>query len=183
MFSTNFKKYLSSIQDDYEFIKKFARRRNGICGVKMDDITELPYQTLKHKIPDLFKIGEFEKAMYLILKHYGKNVTFGNVRKARNSHKLCFLLWIKEQYEKIGKMEEQYLYSPPDSKLLQAGIRELDILEDKVLINRLVKFWEGAYTHKEIRMMPYCDIFDAQLEFTIWGRVNKKLVEINKNQK
>ena len=180
MFSTSFKKYLSSIQDDYEFIKKFARRRNGICGVKMDDITELPYQTLKHKIPDLFKIGEFEKAMYLILKHYGKNVTFGNVRKSRNSHKLCFLLWIKEQYEKIGKMEEQYLYSPPDSKLLQAGIRELDILEDYNLIDALAQ--GDILKWKKIRKMPYSEVFNKQLKNTIESRVNKRLVEINKKQ-
>ena len=180
MFSTSFKKYLSRIQDDYEFIKKFAKRRNGICGVKMDDITELPYQTLKHDIPDHFKNGEFEKAMYLILKHYGKNVTFGKIRKARNSHKLCFLLWIKEQYEKIGKMEEQYLYSPPDSKLLQAGIRELDILEDYNLIDTLAQ--GDILKWKKIRKMPYSEVFNKQLKNTIEARINKRLVEINKQK-
>ncbi len=180
MFSTSFNKYVLSIQKDYEFIKKFANRKNGLCGVRMDDITELPYQTLKHDIPDHFKKGEFEKAMHLILNHYGKNVTFGKVRKSKNNHKLCFLLWIKEQYEKIGKMEEQHLYSPPDAKLLQAGIRELDILEDYNLIDTLAQ--GDILKWKKIRKMPYSEVFNKQLKNTIEGRINKRLVEINKQK-
>jgi len=180
MFSTSFNKYVIQIQDDYDFIKKFAKRRNGICGVAMDDITELPYQTLKHDIPDLFKKGEFEKAMYLILKHYGKNVTFGKVKRTKDTQKLCFLLWIKEQYEKINKMEEQFLYSPPDAKLLQAGIRELDILEDYNLIDTLAH--GDILKWKKIRKMPYSEVFNKQLKNTIEGRINKRLVEINKQK-
>lgn len=193
MFSTRFNKYVLKVQDDYDFIKKFAKRRNGLCGIELDDITELPYQTLKHKIPDSFKEGRFERAMYLILKHYAKNVTFGKVsffrhirnrilmirvKKARNTHKLCFLLWIKEQYEKIGKMEEQYLFSPPDSKLLQAGIKELDVLEDYNLIDTLAH--GDILKWNKIRKMPYSEIFNKQLKNTIEGRINKRLVEINK---
>ena len=88
----------------------------------MDDITELTVPNIETQGSLICsKIGEFEKAMYLILKHYEKNVTFGKVRKSRNSHKLCFLLWIKEQYEKIGKMEEQYLYSPPIQNYCKQG--------------------------------------------------------------
>lgn len=195
MFSTNFNKYILKIQDDYDFIKKFAKRRNGICGVQMDDLTDLPYQTLKHDIPDLFKKGEFEKAMHLILKHYGKNVTFGGVvlfryvrnrilmirvKKAKNNHKLCFLLWIKEQYERINKTEEKFLYSPPDAKLLQAGIRELDILEDYNLIDTLAQ--GDILKWKKIRKMPYSEVFNKQLKNTIEGRINKRLVEINKTK-
>lgn len=180
MFSTSFNKYVLKIQDDYDFIKKFAKRRNGICGVQMDDLTDLPYQTLKHEIPDLFKKGEFEKAMHLILKHYGKNVTFGKVKRTKNTHKLCFLLWIKEQYERINKTEEKFLYSPPDAKLLQAGIRELDILEDYNLIDTLAQ--GDILKWKKIRKMPYSEVFNKQLKNTIEGRINKRLVEINKQK-
>lgn len=179
MFSKSFNAYIDSIRDDYDFIKKFAKRKNGLCGVALQDITDLKYQDLKHTIPDHFNNGEFEKAMHLILKHYDKSITFGKVRKAKNADKLCFLLWIKEQYEKIGKMEETYLYTPPDPKLMQAGIKELDVLEDINIVDNLaggdILKWE------KVRKMPYSEIFNKQLKNTIEGRINKRLVEINKN--
>ena len=78
-------------------------------------------------------------------------------------------------------MEEQYLFSPPDSKLLQAGIKELDVLEDYNLIDTLAN--GDILKWKKIRKMPYSEVFNKQLKNTIEGRINKRLVEINKNQK
>lgn len=175
-----FNNYLKSLDKDYAFIKKFAKPRNKICGVIIDDLTYLPYKILKKSIPELFEDQKFDEAIHLILKHYKKNITFIRVKFAKNNAKLLFILWVHNQYKLINETEAKYLYSPPDQKLLQAGIRELDILGDintiDALANGKVLDWE------KIERLPYERVFNKLLKNTIEARVNKKLVEINKQK-
>lgn len=176
----HFRSYLKSIDNNYNFIKKFAKPRNKICGVTIDDLTFLPYNILKKKIPELFEEQKFDEAIHLILKHYKKNITFIRVKLERNNIKLLFILWVKKQYELINETESKYLFNPPDMKLLQAGIRELDILGD---INTIDALADGdVLKWQKIESLPYETVFNKLLKNTIEARINKKLVEINKQK-
>lgn len=176
-----FNQYISEIQnEDYKFIKNHARLKGELCGVNLEDITDLPYQKLKHTVPDLFQKSEFDKAIHLILKSYKKNITFGKVKKARNAKKFIFLLWVRSQYESLNKMENQYLFTPPDAKMLQAGVKDLDILGDVNTIDALAQ--GDILKWKKIRKMKYSEVFNKLLKNTIEGRINKKLAEINKQK-
>lgn len=176
----HFNNYLKSLDDNYNIIKKLAKPRAELCGVKLEDLTDLPYITLKNTIPDLFDSQKFEEAFYLILKNYKKNITFKRVKRAKNNEKFLFMLWVKEQYKKINDLEGQYLVSHPDVKLIQAGIRELDVLGDVNTIDSLaggdILKWEA------VRQMPYSEVFNKLLKNTIEARINKRLVEINKQK-
>lgn len=176
----HFNNYLKSLDDNYNIIKKLAKPRAELCGVKLEDLTDLPYITLKNTIPDLFDSQKFEEAFYLILKNYKKNITFKRVKRAKNNEKFLFMLWVKEQYKKINDLEGQYLVSQPDIKLIQAGIRELDVLGDVNTIDSLaggdILKWEA------VRQMPYSEVFNKLLKNTIEARINKRLVEINKQK-
>jgi len=175
-----FNNYLNAIGEDYNFIKKFARPKGGVCGVLLEDLTDLPYVVLKKEVPDLFDSSKFDEAFYLILKNYKKNITFRRVKRVKNNEKLLFMLWIKDQYKKIDELESNYLVTPPDIKLLQAGIRDLDVLGDVNTIDILaggdILKWEL------VRQLPYSEVFNKLLKNTIEGRINKKLVEINKQK-
>lgn len=178
MFYKDFRKFIDSLGKDYAFIKKYSKRNGNFMGLKLDDLTDLPYDTLKNTVPDLFDSGNFEKAIYEIIKHYKKNITFGKVRRQKNHRKLLFLLWVHDQYKKINDIEAKYLYTPPEAKLLQAGIRELDILGD---INTIDSLANGdVLKWNDIRQLPYSRVFDKMLKNTIEARINKKLIEINK---
>ena len=176
----HFNNYLKQLDDRFSFIKKFAKPRNNLCGVELEDITDLPYSVLKSTVPDLFDSHKFEEAFYLILKNYKKNITFKRVKRARNNDKFLFMLWVKEQYKRINDLEERMLVSPPDVKLLQAGIRELDVLGDYNTIDSLaggdILKWEA------IRQMKYSEVFNKLLKNTIESRINKRMVEINKQK-
>lgn len=176
----HFNNYLKQLDDRFGFIKKFAKPRNNLCGVELEDITDLPYLVLKTNVPDLFDSQKFEEAFYIILKNYKKNITFKRVKRARNNDKFLFMLWVKEQYTRINDLEERMLVSPPDVKLLQAGIRELDVLGDYNTIDSLaggdILKWEA------IRQMKYSEVFNKLLKNTIESRINKRLVEINKQK-
>lgn len=177
----SFKKYLNSISKDYEFIKKYSKASNKLCNTTIESLTLLPYSVVKEEIPNLFSEQLFEESIHLVLKHFNNKITLRKVRKQPNNKKLLFILWIRQEYDGINKLEENYLYNPPDSKLLQAGIKELDVLGNVNVIDTLacgdVLKWE------KIRKLPYNIVFDKLLKNTIESRINKRLVEINKQSK
>lgn len=180
-FKKPFAAYLQGISPaDYKFIKKYSKRTGTLCGVTLEDITDLPWDVLKHEVPKLFETNQLENAIHLVLKHYKKNITFTKVRKAPNSKKLLFLLWLRDQYETINQVEKKYLYNPPEAKQLQAGIQQLDVLGD---INGIDNLAQGDILKWElIRRMKYSDIFNKMLKNTIEVRINKRLIEINKEE-
>lgn len=172
----NFTRFVAIAGKDFELIKKFAKRENTLLGITLEDITFLTYDELKHKVPDMFNKGEFEKAIHLILKHKKKNLKFGNVKRTDNYKKYQFLLWLMDQYDRIGELEQTYLVSPPDPKLLSAGIRDLDVLGEKNLIDSLAN--GDILKWNEVIKLPYHMIFDKQLKTTIERRIAKRLEEI-----
>lgn len=181
MFFKPFTRYLQGISPmHYKFIKKHSKRTGRLCGVTLTDITDLPYQVLKHDVPNLFEQNKLELAIHLVLKHYQKNITFTKVRKAPNNKKLLFLLWIRDQYETINQVEKKYLHNPPNAKQLQAGVQQLDVLGD---INTIDNLSQGKiWMWEHIRQMKYSDIFNKMLKTTLENKINNKLIEINKEQ-
>lgn len=159
----------------YSFIKKYSIRTGDIAGFHLDDITDLSWQVLKHELPDFFENGKLDEAIHLILQNSGKNITLHKVKKLPLPEKELFLLWVHDQYEAINNAEQKYLYSPPEAKMIRAGINELDVLEDINLIDNLaggdILKWDS------IRNMRYSEIFSKQLKLVIEKRIHKKLSE------
>ena len=174
-----FNDFVNIANKDYEFLEKCCKRVQTIKGIYFDDLTFLPYKELKHTIPELVNNQEFERVIHIIVEHKEKNITFKSIKRIDNHIKFSFILWVLDQYKFIAELEQAYLSTPPDAKLVNAGIRDLDILGDKVLIDNLVKEWK-VYTHAEVENMPYSFIFDKQLQNTIENRISKKLSEQTK---
>ena len=166
-----FNLFVSKIED-IKVIQKFSERTNTLCGQTFEDLTFLPYQVLKHTIPALINDSKFEKAYHLIL-NYKKKTNFIRVKWQSNYVKLKFLFWIQDQYIRIGELEEEYLSGTPDIKLINAGIRELDILGDVNMIDVLCK--GDPLKWKAMRQLPYSMLFEKQLRNTIEKRVFDKL--------
>ena len=174
----NFNEFIILSNSNYTFLKKFAKRNTTLCGITLTDLTHLRYKTLKRVVPELFNEEKYDQALYEILKDTQKNVTFTKVKRTDNFKKYAFLLWVQDQYEAIKNMELNYLSTPPDVKLLNAGIRDLDILGDIASIDNLaggdILKWD------EIVELPYSMIFNKQLKNTIEHRISKKM---NENKK
>lgn len=174
----SFEGYLASMSNkQYEYIKKYTVPKAELCGVLLEDITYLPYDVLKHDVPDLLKELKFEQAIYEVVRHKDSKITIKDIIKAKNPHKLSFVLWLKIQYDTINQIENKYLSSHPEPKLIAAGIRDLDVLEDINVIDQLaggdILKWQA------IRQLPYNDIFNKQLKNVLENKINKKLIEIN----
>ena len=170
-----FNEFILRSNDNYTFLKKFAKRSRSLCGIELSDLTHLRYKTLKRVVPELFNEEKYNEALYEILKDTQKNVTFTKVKRTDNFKKYAFLLWVQDQYEVIKNLEQTYLSSPPDAKLLNAGIRDLDVLGDKPMIRSLAM--NDMSKEDYILNQPYYRIFDYNLEDTIRHRISKKLNE------
>src|SRR5690606_31833169 len=102
-------------------------------------------------------------------------VPLSKVRKADNFKKLEFYLWILDQYKVIIDLEKTQLHSTIDPKLINAGIRKLEVLNDFLLIDAIAK--DYCYTHEEAKMLPYETVFEIQLKNKIENDIQKKLNE------
>jgi len=173
-----FNEFILRSNDNYEYLKKYAKRNTTLCGITLTDLTHLRYITLKRVVPQLFNEDKYNEALYEILKDTQKNVTFTKVKRADNFKKYAFLLFVQDQYEGIKNMELNYLSTPPDIKLLNAGIKDLDVLDDKPMIRSLAM--NDMSKEDYILNQPYYRIFDYNYEDTIRYRVSKKINENNK---
>jgi len=181
-----FNTFISRIED-VELVQKYSERVNSLCGILLMDLTEMQYRILKHEVPQLIGSGLYEEAITEVLwsersrklrrfKAWRRTRLAKKVKKQDNYKKLKFLFWIQDQYKLINELEQRYLSSPPDGKLIQAGIQDLDVLGDKNILDQLaggdVLKWE------QIEQLPYGRVFDKQLKNVIEARISKKLNKI-----
>ena len=88
------------------------------------------------------------------------------------------LNWIKKEVQNIYDREIQSLSSPPDSKLKDAGIDDLNIFgEMNTLIALGEKFGKAP---QEIENWNYEIVFSLILHQKISAEINKRYVELNK---
>jgi len=169
----NFNLYASRISDeDATMIRRYGERLDTLLGVEFTGIIHMSYDEVKEKIPELITSGSLNEAILMVMRSKRKYLTATRLFFVSNVKKLKFILWLQDQYKMIAKLEQMHLTSPPDPKMVAAGIRELDLLEDKNLIDALadgdILKWE------EIRKLPYEKIFDKQLKTTIERRIDKR---------
>lgn len=154
-----------------EFMRKYDKQ--GWSPI--EDITHLPFIVIKRDIPKKIQDSQFEQAFSLTLSK-----PMDEILKIAPLERFRLLLWLEHQYGKINKMEETYLVSPPDMKLIGAGIKDLDVLG----ITNAIDMLAGGDVTKwaEVEQLPYSVCFEKQLKTTIEKRIEKKLIEQSKRK-
>lgn len=165
---------ISQLNDDeLKILVNNCVRSPILMGKEIDGLHLHPYWFVKVEIPDMLKNMELTK---LIMRF--TDATFGEVCRQKHSELFSFVMWVRDELEAIHNLERQYLSAPPDIDLINAGIRELDELGEFSTIDNLVKEWQGAYTHDEVKNMPYHFIFDKLRKNNIEAKVSKQYNKI-----
>lgn len=170
-------RYIQKIQD-WDILEKHGKRLNKLCGIEVPDLFSLPYKTLKKDIPKLLVSQNLNKVLHIVLNHE-KKCNFVRIVLTKKKKRIYFLLWILEQYDKINQMEKVQLKTTIDPKLINAGVRKLEVLEDFNLIDTIAKDYN--YTHKDAELLPYEVIFSIQLKSKIEGDVQEKMRKNDKH--
>ena len=138
----------------------------------------LPYGLIKRDLPQLQKQARFYDCVDLVLRHTYKDL---DLSKATGNELMAFLLWIKEQQERLNALELNYLSSDPDPKMVAAGIHKLNDMGELPTIDNLAG--GDLLKYEAIEALPYFRVYEKLKLNKIWSEINKQYEEIVKNTK
>lgn len=163
-------------EDDFKFVLKNGKRDSTLDGYDFRSLIYCSYKFLKETLPELIKIGNFEKLVQMMFIDRGVIMFPNDVGRIPNEDVLYFVLWVKDELELIAKMENEYLTSDTDPDLMAAGINELSVFGDMNMIDQLAG--GDVLKYDMIKALPYNVIFDKQYKSVIEGRIEKRLIKI-----
>lgn len=163
--------------EQFQQILKYGKSSNRIAGYESLDFVQLPYGLIKRELPILQKQGKFAEMVDLVVRHQFPDA---DIRKATGNELMSFLLWIKEQQERINTIELNYLASDPDPKMVAAGIHQLNEMGEIPTIDQLAK--GDILKYAEIEALPYYRVYEKLKLEKIMNDINKRYEEIIKNQ-
>lgn len=147
------------LQFDFQAIRSKAKKQDYLGKYKAKDLIHLPYWFVKNDIPEMLQQGNFEKILFLVLKRSKNKLTFDFVKGCDNYEKCMFLFWILDEIERINKLEQRYLMVKKTAKD-KRDYSKLNEMGYFNVIDSIAK--DYAYTHKEVKKLPYSLIFDIQ---------------------
>jgi len=168
-------------EESFQFLLKNGKRSSMLDGHDFESLTLCSWKFLKETLPELIKIGNFEKLVLEIFRDRGINIFSCDVDRIEPNDILHFIFWIKDELEAINKLEADNLNSEPDADLNAAGIHEMNVFGDLNTIDQLaggdILKWEA------IKQLRYHQVFDKQLKSIIENRIEKKYAKAKSKPK
>ena len=164
--------------EDFKLILKYGKSSDTIGKYKCCPFVELPYGLIKRELPNLQKQAKFYEMILLVLNHQYRSVDLSN---ATGNELMAFLLWLKEQQERLNLLELNYLSSDPDPKMVAAGIHQLNELGELPTIDSLAG--NDILKYEAIEALPYFRVYEKLKLEKIMRDINKRYEEIIKNTK
>lgn len=146
----------SLTEKDLERLLKFGKGSNKLGNHTSKPFTELPYGVVRKDLPTLQKKGLHLDYILLILECQFDEVDISDVTA---NEMMAFLLWIREQQNKIYNIEKAYLSSEPDAEQIAAGINKLDEFGALSTIHSLAQ--GDILRHPQIEALPYFKVYEV----------------------
>lgn len=165
-------------KEEFNFLIEFGVRNNILFGMEVPMLIYMPYGFVKIELPEYLSTAN----VYEIINRIAK---LQNIEETETDTKelIAFILWIKDEFEAIRKLESEHLSGSPDPDMLAAGVQELNELGEINVIDSLaggdILKWEA------IEMLPYYKVFDKLKKNMIENKVNKayhKIIASKKKQ-
>lgn len=162
-------------ETEFKTVISGGRRSSEIYGIDFESIIKSSYKFVKKELPDYLAKGDFDGLILAAIRDRGIGIFDADIDFIPINELMAFMLWLKDEAEKLIIFEREKLHSNPDPELFAAGINELAIFGDYNVIDALAG---GDITkHNQIWSMSYEEIFEKQLKNIIDGRVSKKINE------
>jgi len=168
---------LSLKKTDYELLFKNSIRKNTIFGVEFKSLIYSSYWFIRKELPELINEGKFEQAIKGLIADKGVNLKSA---EAPIEQALPFIFFILDELTMLGTLEQEYLSSPPDNDLLNAGVNELDELGVLNVVDSLaggdVLKWDS------IKALPYFMVFDKLRKNNLDAKIQKRYAAIQRDK-
>lgn len=167
---------ITQLQLDYIF--KYGKGSNKLGEYESLKFTELPYGIVRKDVITLQKKDLHAEAIMLILECQYKDVKLKGISQ---NDIFSFLVWMKQQHDRIANLEKFYLKSDPDPHLIAAGVHRLDELGALVTIHTLAL--NDMSKHAFIESQPYYKVYEVLKLEKIQKEIQKAYAEITKPPK
>lgn len=162
--------------DLYNFVKKYGKRTNTLFGVELEPLIYFSYGFVKIDLPSLLNENNIDEIINIIC-----DIKDISVKKITDKEKISLTLWLIDELEAIGSLEQNYLSSNPEPELIASGIDELNIFGELNIIDSLaggdILKWE------QVKQLPYHSIFDKLRKDNIERKINKNYNKIISKKK
>lgn len=160
---------------EMDFLLKNGKRSSVLHNFDFESLTLFSFKFVKKTMPNLLKVGNFDKLIFEAFKDRNQNIFEVDVNYFNFKEVLYFIFWLKDEMEHWAKMESDYLSSEPSADMLGAGINELD----KFGINNVIDSLAGGdiTKYEQIEAMSYGTIFDKQWKSSVENSIQKKLIK------
>lgn len=155
---------------DLDFIIKNGKRSSTIAGFDFVGLVYCKFKFVKTTLPELLKSNKLEQIVIDIFADREEKI-----KEYTLNDLIYFILWIRDELELIEQLETKYLSSPPDNKMISAGINELDQFG---IINTIDILAGGDILKwRKVENLRYNVIFDKLYKNAIETRIQKNLVK------
>lgn len=162
--------------DLYQFVKKYGKRTNTLFDVELEPLIYFPYGFVKIDLPSLLNENNIDEIINIIC-----DIKDISVKKITDKEKISLTLWLIDELEAIGNLEQNYLSSQPEPELIASGIDELNVFGELNIIDSLaggdILKWE------QVKQLPYHSIFDKLRKDNIERKINKNYNKIISKKK
>ena len=160
----------------YQFVKKYGKRTNTLFGVELEPLIYFSYGFVKIDLPSLLNENNIDEIINIIC-----DIKDISVKKITDKEKISLTLWLIDELEAIGSLEQNYLSSQPEPELIASGIDELNVFGELNIIDSLaggdILKWE------QVKQLPYHSIFDKLRKDNIERKINKNYNKIISKKK
>ena len=158
---------------ELQMMMRYGQASNTVGGFTSKAFIELPYAMVKRDIPELLKSDKVYEAIQLIMEHQHPDF---DIEAVSGNEVVSFLIWIKENTERLQRAEQIHLSSDPEPEMLAAGVMRLDEFGIDPTLEKIARDWN--YTPEQIAEFPYHKIYRKIKLDKINGEINKKYNKI-----
>ena len=163
-------------ETDLNLILKNGKRSSELLGYDFQSLIYCRFDFLRETIPELLKIGNFEKLIISIFADREIVIFESDLNRISANEVLYFINWIRDEFEMIAQLEQDNLVSEPDMDLISAGMNEMNQFGDLNIIDSIAG--GDILKWNDIKKLRYNDIFDKQLKMLMENKIQKRLMKI-----
>jgi len=155
--------------EQYKTLYEYATPSNEIGGYKSKHLYELPFNFIRVVLPELFKHNNDIKVIESIMLQQYRRF---DIKKSDWKQLIYFIKWVNIELANLNKAENDELSTPPDLKMMNAGVNKMNQFGYRPVIARIAKDWNMSID--DVWALPYHTIYSKMKEDKVWSEIQEK---------
>lgn len=155
--------------EQFKNLYEYATPSNEIGGFASKRLYDLPFNFIRVRLPELFKLNNDIKVIEAIMLQQYRRF---DINKAGWKQLIYFIKWVNIELANLNNAENDELSTPPDLKMLNAGVNKMNQFGYRPVIARIAKDWNMPID--DVWALPYHTIYSKMKEDKMWSDIQEK---------